>query len=429
MAGQAVRLAFNQLISKMLDRLPNFLSVLSFLLFISCTQSEIASQENQFTKVKTGAEILIENHLDELEGKRIGLVMNPTARIGETHMLDTLMALDVNITALFAPEHGFRGEAGAGEKIEDGVDQQTGLPVFSLYGDTRKPTPEMLNEVDLLLFDMQDVGARFYTYNATMGLVIEAAADTGIPVWILDRPNPAGGDYVSGWLMEDQFQSFVGAYPIPVAHGLTLGELAEMAIGEDWLDTEAEPEVRVITMEGWTRDMKWPETGLDWVAPSPNLPTFDHAYLYLGTVFFEGTSLSEGRGTDDPFLTLGAPGTDLTDEDVEQLKAISESLQINESEFMPVSIPGVALSPKHEDTVCHGIKIDVEAYDFDPVKSGLEIFATLVQATPDYKKRDFIYKLAGSREIDRVMSGELSVEELDFGLDEFLENREAYLLY
>lgn len=397
---------------------------------ISCSQpDETTAEQTEPTRVRTGAEMLIENHLDELEGQRVGLVMNPTARIGDTHMLDTLMALDVNVSALFAPEHGFRGEAGAGEKIEDGVDQETGLQVFSLYGDTRKPTPEMLEEVDLLIFDMQDVGARFYTYNATMGLVIEAAADAGIPVWILDRPNPAGGDYVSGWLMEDEYQSFVGAYPIPVAHGLTLGELAQMSVGENWLDTEAQPDVRVIQMEGWARDMKWPDTGLDWVAPSPNLPTFDHAFMYLGTVFFEGTSLSEGRGTDDPFLTMGDPATDLADDQVQNLNSLSESVSVQATEFTPVSIPGVAISPKHQDTVCFGVEVEVRGYDFDPVRTGLQIFATLVQSTPDYETRDFIYLLAGSTEIDELMSGELSVDELDFELDNFLEKRERYLLY
>ncbi|MDX1640869.1 MAG: DUF1343 domain-containing protein, partial [Balneolaceae bacterium] len=312
---------------------------------------------------------------------------------------------------------------------EDGVDQQTGLPVFSLYGDTRKPTPDMLNEVDLLLFDMQDVGARFYTYNATMGLMIEAATDAGVRVWILDRPNPAGGDYVSGWLMEDEYQSFVGAYPIPVAHGLTLGELAQMAVGENWLDTEAGPDIRVIKMEGWNRDMKWPDTGLDWVAPSPNLPTFDNAFMYLGTVFFEGTSLSEGRGTDDPFLTAGAPATNLSDGDLEKLNSLSEDVSVEAAEFTPESIPGVAISPKHQDTACNGVKIELSGYDFDPVKIGLTIFASLVQATPGYETRDFIYKLAGSTEIDQLMSGELTVNELDFNLDDFLEKREEYLLY
>lgn len=406
-----------------------FLTIITLSL-ISCSQpNETTVEEPEPTKVRTGAEMLIENHLDELEGQRIGLVMNPTARIGDTHMLDTLMALDVNVSALFAPEHGFRGEAGAGEKIEDGVDQETGLPVFSLYGDTRKPTPEMLEEVDLLIFDMQDVGARFYTYNATMGLVIEAAADAGIPVWILDRPNPAGGNYVSGWLMQEQFQSFVGAYPIPIAHGLTLGELARMAIAEQWLDTEAVPDLRIITMEGWTRDMKWPDTGLDWIAPSPNLPTFDHAFMYLGTVFFEGTSLSEGRGTDDPFLTMGDPATDLTGEQLQNLNNLSQDLSVQAVEFTPESIPGVAISPKHQDTVCYGVEVEVNGYDFDPVRTGLQIFATLVQSTSGYETRDFIYKLAGSKEIDQLMSGELNVDELDFKLDDFLQKRKQYLLY
>src|SRR5699024_177258 len=158
------------------------------------------------SKVKVGAEVLLEEHLDELEGKRVGLVMNPTARVEGAPMLDTLLAA----------EHGFRGDAGAGETIENGVDQATGLPVFSLYGETRKPTSEMLSKVDLLLFDMQDVGARFYTYNVTMGNVIEAAAAEDVPVWVLDRPNPAGGNYISGWMMQDEHRSFVGAYPIPM---------------------------------------------------------------------------------------------------------------------------------------------------------------------------------------------------------------------
>src|SRR5699024_2804303 len=162
-------------------------------------------------------------------------VMNPTARVEGTHMLDTLLARGVNVTALFAPEHGFRGDAGAGEVIENGVDQATGLPVYSLYGDTRKPTPEMLQHVDLLLFDMQGVGARFYTYITTLGLVLEAAAASDVPVWVLDRPNPAGGKYISRWMMRKGHQSFVGAYAIPMAYGLTLGELAKMIVGEHWI--------------------------------------------------------------------------------------------------------------------------------------------------------------------------------------------------
>ena len=373
--------------------------------------------------------MLVENHLDELDGKRVGLVMNPTARIGETHMLDTLMERGVNIQALYAPEHGFRGEAGAGEIIEDGIDQETGLPVYSLYGSTRKPTADMLEAVDLLLFDMQDVGARFYTYIATLGLVMEAASELGIPVWVLDRPNPLGGDYVTGWVLEEEFESFVGPYPIPVAHGLTMGEMAQMIAGEEWMDFANSPDLRVIEMDGWSREMLWPDTGLNWVAPSPNLATFEQAYLYPGTVFFEGTSMSEGRGTDQPFLILGDPDTNLPTDSIRALNEITDQLQINSLTFTPRSIPGAAATPKHMDLESFGIQVKVNGYDFDPIRIGLELFATLVSATPDVEINNFLYNLAGTREIDKVISGELDPLTLDFNVEEFKTKRRPYLLY
>lgn len=393
---------------------------------LGCADNHLAEEQRV---VRTGAEILIENHLDELDGKRVGLVMNPTARIGDVHMLDTLTALDVNITALFAPEHGFRGEAGAGERIEGGTDLETGLPVYSLYGHTRKPTADMLNDVDILLFDMQDVGARFYTYHATMGLVLEAAAEAELPVWILDRPNPAGGNYVSGWVMEEEFRSFVGPYPIPIAHGLTLGELAKMMVGEQWLETNKRPNVIVIEMEGWTRDMKWPQTGLEWYPPSPNLPTFEHAFVYLGTCFFEGTNLSEGRGTEDPFLTLGHPDTELSEADLDSLQNLTDQLVFSLAEFTPVSIPGVAPSPKHQDVTSYGIKIEMLSVDFDPVRTGLQVLHILYQATPGAEIRPFLYNLAGSQEIDKIMNGEVHADHMSFGVESFRLDRSDYLLY
>jgi uncharacterized protein YbbC (DUF1343 family) len=413
------------LMSRLISTLIPITLLLSLVSFISCVKEESIEQET----VRTGAEILIENHLDELEGKRVGLVMNPTARIGETHMLDTLMARDVNVQALYAPEHGFRGEAGAGEIIEDGIDQETGLPVYSLYGSTRKPTADMLETVDLLLFDMQDVGARFYTYIATLGLVMEAASESEIPVWVLDRPNPLGGDYVSGWMLEEEFESFVGPYPIPVAHGLTMGELAQMIAGEEWMEFANPPDLRVIEMDGWARDMKWPDTGLNWVAPSPNLATFEQAFLYPGTVFFEGTSMSEGRGTDQPFLILGDPDTELPADSIRALNEITDQLQINSLTFTPRSIPGAAATPKHMDLESFGVQVKVNGYDFDSVRIGLELFKTLVNATPEVEINNFLYNLAGTRGIDKVISGELDPMEIDFGLYPFLEKREDYLIY
>ena len=405
-----------------------YLLLLIFLASVtSCTMED--PPESQ-TAVKTGAEKLISDHLDELDGLRVGLVMNPTAVVDGVHMLDTLMALDVSVTALFAPEHGFRGEAGAGEIIEDGVDQQTGLPVYSLYGNTRKPTPEMLEGLDVLIFDMQDVGVRFYTYHATMGLVMEAAADSGIPVWILDRPNPLGGDYVSGWIREEEFVSFVGPYPIPAAHGMTLGELALMMTGERWLESDAQPDLRIIEMEGWSRTMLWPETNLPWIAPSPNLPTFEHAYVYPGTCLIEGTTLSEGRGTDDPFLLLGSPNTELGETNFERLNEMISGGRVSPAIFTPRSIPGVASSPKHEDAEVSGLRVHVDNFDqFDPFQNGLIILAELMQNSPGESTNNFLYNLAGTRKIDAIISGEISPDEADFELEEFMELRQTYLLY
>ena len=408
----------------------SLLSILVIGLMVFSCDSEQPTNFNDSKKVKTGAEQLISSYLEELEGKGVGLVMNPTAVVNGVHMLDTLMSLNVEISALFAPEHGFWGEAGAGEKIEDGVDLETGLPVYSLYGSSRKPSPEMLEGIDLLLFDMQDVGARFYTYHATMGLVIEAAADAGIPVWILDRPNPLGGNYVSGWVIQDEFSSFVGPYPIPVAHGMTLGELAMMMVGENWLDSETDPDVRVIEMDGWERTMLWPATNLPWIAPSPNLPTFEHAYVYIGTCLIEGTTLSEGRGTENPFLTIGSPGTELSDDDFERLKNQIAGGRIEPVEFTPKAIPGVASNPKHEGQQSFGVRIFVDDYRlYDPFHNGLILLAELMNNSPDASTNNFLYRLAGTEKVNQIISGEVEPDEADFGLNYYLDARNAYLLY
>lgn len=398
-----------------------FLHFLFLSLIVSC-----ASSQDQHQKVEVGAQVLIEDHLPELEGKRIGLVMNPTARINGTHMLDTLLARDVNITALFAPEHGFRGEAGAGEVIKDGVDQETGLPVYSLYGDSKKPTAQMLQNVDVLLFDMQDVGARFYTYNVTLGLVLEAASENNVALWVLDRPNPAGGEYVAGWMLEDEHKSFVGAYPMPMAYGMTLGELAQMMVGEKWINFEQEPDLKVISMKGWKRAMKWQKTGLEWYPPSPNLPTFEHAYVYLGTVLFEGVNISEGRGTNDPFLTIGSPGTNLTEGDIQKFNEQFPSASVAQTSFTPRSIPGKSKYPKYEDKLCFGVSVSVNNYEqLDPVRFGVELLKLMYDATDDAELKPFIKKLAGIKiesinQVEANWSGEIK---------SFKELRKPYLIY
>jgi len=205
--------------------------------------------------------------------------------------------------------------------------------------------------------------------------------------------------------------------------------MAKMMIGERWIDFEEEPILRVVPMEGWKRDMKWPDTGLRWVPPSPNLPTFEHAYFYLGTVFYEGTTLSEGRGTIDPFLLLGDPSTSLSDDDIERLQNISPGISVERAQFTPFSMPGVAPNPKHEGQVCHGVYLSANDYDFDPVRAGLEIFSIIMQATDNYELHSFRHLLAGTREIDRLINGQIQISDIDFELDEYLEQRKPYLLY
>ncbi|MGF1670850.1 MAG: exo-beta-N-acetylmuramidase NamZ domain-containing protein [Balneolaceae bacterium] len=409
----------------MMIRNQSLFAIIFVALLLACEVHEV--HEND--RVRTGAEMLIENHLAELVGKRVGLVMNPTAIINDTHVLDTLLMHGVNITSLFAPEHGFRGEAGAGEIIEDGIDQATGLPVFSLYGQTRSPTAEMLRLVDIILFDMQDVGARFYTYNSTLGLVIQEAARQQIPVWVLDRPNPAGGDYVSGWALEEEHKSFVGMYPIPIAHGMTLGELALMITGERWLDFQNEPDLKIISMNGWHRSMKWPDTGLRWYPPSPNLPTFEHAFAYLGTCLVEGTNLSEGRGTDDPFLLLGSPDTNISNEDLELLNSFP-GISIERVSFIPESIPGKAISPKHEGAQCSGLRLRIIDFDaYDPVVSGLKILRVLTHRTENVEFKPFLHRLAGTKMVDHFLNSDIHETAIEFGLLDFKNARKGYLIY
>lgn len=397
---------------------------LLFIFLISCSA--------QTQPVSTGAEMLIDHHLDELKGKRIGLVMNPTSRVEGSHMLDTLLTLDINVTALFAPEHGFRGNFGAGEVIKKGKDQATGLPVFSLYGETRKPTQEMLQQVDLLLFDMQGVGARFYTYITTLGLVLEAAAEANIPVWVLDRPNPAGGKTIAGWMMHEEHQSFVGAYPIPMVYGLTLGELAKMIVGERWIDFSDPPKLRVIKMRGWERSMRWPETGLSWIKPSPNLPTFEHAFVYLGTVLFEGTTISEGRGTPDPFLTIGSPKTHISDKQLENLRTAFPAISIERTVFTPKSIAGVAPNPDFEGQKCYGVKLSVNNYEmFTPVAFGATLLQVMLSATEGAETTDYIELLTGIDEVKLLYQlKERSYQKTwQEAAKIFIKKRKEYLIY
>ncbi len=256
------------------------------------------------SEIDLGVEVLLRDSLHVLRGKRVGLITNHTGRDrAGTSTVDLLYrAPGVRLTALYGPEHGIRGVAADGEKIASSVDSATGVPIHSLYGQTRVPTPAMLRDVDVLLYDIQDVGARVYTYVWTMALAAEAAAKEGKKFIVLDRPNPIRGDRIEGGVLKPEFRSFVGQYPVALRYGLTAGELLRYLVGTG----RVRADVTVIPMRGWRQSMWWEETGVPWVNPSPNMRSVDAALLYPGTVFFEATNLNEGRGTDRPFHLVGA---------------------------------------------------------------------------------------------------------------------------
>ncbi|HEX6942360.1 MAG TPA: DUF1343 domain-containing protein [Gemmatimonadaceae bacterium] len=278
-------------------------SVRRVAMFVAMFSVATGSLEAQ-NRVRLGIEVLLSDSLHLVRGKRVGLITNHTGVTPDGRSTIDLLhrAPGVRLTALFAPEHGIRGQAAAGERIESTVDSATGVPVYSIYAETRVPTADMLKDVDVVLYDIQDVGARTYTYQWTMALSAEAVTAHGREFIVLDRPNPIRGDRIEGGILDPQFRSFVGQFPVALRYGFTPAELLRYLVGTGQIKAN----VTVVPMAGWRRDMWWNETGLPWHNPSPNIRSVDAAVLYTGTVFFEGTTLSEGRGSPAPFQLIGA---------------------------------------------------------------------------------------------------------------------------
>ncbi len=374
--------------------------------------------EDSGTVLRTGAECM-ERYLPFLEGKRVAVCGNQTSVVGKTHLVDTLLSRNVNIVKLFCPEHGFRGQAEAGATIASGKDPLTGLPVVSLYGKNKKPTAEQLQNVDIVLFDLQDVGCRFYTYISTLHYVMEAAAENGVNVIVLDRPNP-NGFYVDGPVLDPQYKSFVGMHPVPVVYGMTIGEYARMINGEKWLANGVQCDLTVILLEGYTHETRYVLP----VAPSPNLQTVEAVYLYPSLCFFEGTNVSVGRGTDHPFEMYGAPG-----------------MRAGDYRFTPHAIPGVSENPPFKDVECAGFLLsEIASYGFYKLVPGeldLSYLMTAYQNCPDktnfFLKNNFFDKLAGTSQLRKqIVAGASDKEIRDSwqpGLDAFKAVRAKYLLY
>lgn len=402
--------------------------------------------------MKTGAENFLSDHLDLVKGKRVGLVTNPTGvDRALKHLVDLFQSHpDINLVALYGPEHGIRGNAQAGEYVPFYIDEEYNLPVFSLYGHTRKPDPDMLanideymrsfdtvdtgkipdsamvEELDVLIFDIQDVGTRVYTYIATMAYCMQVCAETGIEFIVLDRPNPINGKTMEGPLLEyPEFSSFVGLYPIPLRHGMTVGELAGF-YNEEFFKTKAK--LTVIPMQGWTRNMWYDDTLLPWVVPSPNMPTLDTATVYPGQVFFEGTNISEGRGTTKPFELLGAPWIDGN-----KLGALLNSLQLDgvmfrEAWFTPTF-------SKYSGEMCGGVQLHItDREQFRPLAITLNIIQTIRSNYPEFQFHpQYFDNIMGTSKVRQALEDNVPVSKIlklfEADLEMFAELRRTYLLY
>ncbi|KAF0216826.1 MAG: hypothetical protein FD174_3506 [Geobacteraceae bacterium] len=390
--------------------------------------------------VKTGAQVLHDGGYVELGCKRVGLITNHTALVEGTHLIDLMhRSGKVRLAAIFAPEHGLRGLEEDGVQIGEGVDERTGVQVYSLYGKTKKPAPEMLRDLDLLVFDIQDIGSRFYTYISTMGLAMQAAAEAHIPFVVLDRPNPLGGDYVSGFAVQEGFGSFVGQYPIPVAHGLTIGELALMIKGERMLPGLEGLDLRVIRQSGWHRGMRWPENGLTWIRTSPNIPDYETALIYPGLCFLEATTASEGRGTLEPFRVAGM--TDVTT--VELIAKLNgwnlPGVKFESAVFTPRSIPGMCSRPKYRGRVVSGVRLVItNPAAYRPVETGVFLLSAFYSSLDKGKREEFFKRegfdrLAGTDILRRAIQEGMAPEEIvaAWGADvqRFEEKRRRYFLY
>ncbi|MCF8302071.1 MAG: DUF1343 domain-containing protein [Bacteroidales bacterium] len=387
--------------------------IIVFLCIITLTGCRSNGQMLMPRDVLTGAERM-EAYLPLLKNNKVGIVANHTSMVGDIHLVDTLLKRDVEILRIFSPEHGFRGQAGAGEHVKDDVDQITGLPIVSLYGSHRKPTEEDLKGIDMMVFDMQDVGARFYTYISTMTYVMDACAEFDVPLIVLDRPNP-NGFYVDGPVLEPEFTSFVGMHPVPVVYGMTIGEYALMVNGERWLDDGRHCTLKVIKLEHYDHNTLYDLP----VKPSPNLPNMKSVYLYPSLCFFEGTIVSVGRGTEYPFQIIGHP-----------------DYHLGSYTFTPQSMPGAALHPKHEGKSCNGHNLQAAASDIPEARKLnlrwlIAMYKALSVDHPFFN--NYFDKLAGTDKLRKQIKSGLSESEIrkswQKDLKEFKEIRKQYLLY
>ncbi len=390
------------------------------------------------TRVKLGCERLIESQMNLIEGRQIGIVTNHSGVLpGGRHVVDALRAVpDVRIKALFSPEHGIRGNAPAGKHVENEVDPQTGIQVYSLYGSHNKPEGSMLSGIDTLVYDIQDVGVRFYTYISTLALAMEAAAEKGIRFILLDRPLVNSGLIIDGPMLDDEVKSFVGMLRLPVLYGLTAGELAGLIRKEHLGKSGLAIDLKIVKLENYSRSMWYDETGLAWLPPSPNIPTPETAAIYPGTALIEGTNLSEGRGSRSPFRFIGAPFVDK--------RKLADALNSNELpgvEFNPVDFTPRELTivshPRFKDILCHGVEVAVKDRNvLKPVEVGLSIICEirkLHSVELMFRADGAFNRLVGNKKVRDMIEAGAGYAEVASGwreeLAKFANSRKEYFLY
>lgn len=385
------------------------------LLLLSCCllacQADNPPEAAATPRLQTGAEQL-EQYLPLLQGKRVGVLVNQTSLVGQQHLVDVLLANNVNIVSIFAPEHGFRGDHDAGANVSSGTDSKTGLPLLSLYGANKKPTAAQMQQLDVVIFDIQDVGVRYYTYISSMHYLMEAAAENNVAMLVLDRPNPNGA-YTDGPVLDPAFRSFVGMHPIPLLHGMTVGELAQMIKGEGWIGSAAQLQLSVIPLQGYQHNMRYSLP----VKPSPNLPNAQAVALYPSLGFFEATPLSIGRGTPFPFQVIGY-----------------DKFGLGNFQFMPVSTPGAALTPPLMDKALLGEdlrQVNAGGLDLSYLLRWQQLFQQ--HQAVFFTAPAFMDKLAGTdqlrQQIEQGFSEAAIRASWQPALTNFKQQRQPYLLY
>lgn len=383
--------------------------------FSGCSQTPISDQPSKILTLKSGAEQPA-RYLPLLKGKKVGVITNHTGRLDSLHLIDFLISKQINVVTIFAPEHGFRGDYSDGVTIEDNLDPMTGIPIVSIYGSAKKPSSQQLKSIDVLVFDIQDLGIRFYTYISSLAYVMEAAAENNLPLIVLDRANPHA-NYVDGPVLDPSFSSFVGLHQVPVVYGMTIGEYAQMVKGEGWINKAENLNLEIITLQNYDRDSVYDLP----VAPSPNLPNMQSVLLYPSLCFLEGAQVSIGRGTPLPFQQIGFP----------------KNMKGNVS-FTPQSIPGKSVSPPFLNELCRGDDLSTISFELNPSKRQINwsyVWKMYALRGPSnfYLNTNYFELLVGNQSLRKALDTGWTIQEFRESYQKELEAfkilRKKYLLY